>query len=47
MPDMIVHREYLANEYGIVAEMDGVAVAYAIVRIDGRTAFLRDLFVEA
>ena len=45
MPDMIVKPEYLAEEYGIVAEEDGV-IGYAIVRADGDSAFLRDLFVE-
>lgn len=46
MPDMIVRPEYLRDEYGIVAEIAGVAVGYAVLRVDGRTAFLRDLFVE-
>lgn len=46
MPDMIVRPEYLSAEHGIVAEDDGVIVGYAIVRIDGKAAFLRDLFVE-
>jgi GNAT superfamily N-acetyltransferase len=46
MPDMIVHPQYLQTEYGIVAERDGIRLGYAIVRIDGDVAFLRDLFVE-
>ncbi|MFY9631974.1 MAG: GNAT family N-acetyltransferase [Candidatus Cybelea sp.] len=46
MPDMIVQREYLIVEHGIVAERNGKILGYAIVRIDGATAFLRDLFVE-
>lgn len=46
MPDMIVHPEYLRDEYGIVAEEGAELVGYAIVRIDGNAAFLRDLFVE-
>lgn len=46
MPDMIVHPDSLRDEYGIVAEEDGAAVGYAIVRLDGDSAFLRDLFVE-
>jgi GNAT superfamily N-acetyltransferase len=45
-PDMIVHAEYLIAEHGIVAEENGAAVGYAIVRVDGEQAFLRDLFVE-
>jgi len=46
MPDMIVRAEYLRDEHGIVAEEDGVAVGYALVRVDGDSAYLRDLFVE-
>ena len=46
MPDMIVHPEHLRDEYGIVAEEHGTPLGYAIVRLDGDTAFLRDLFVE-
>ncbi|HEY6485378.1 MAG TPA: GNAT family N-acetyltransferase [Candidatus Cybelea sp.] len=46
MPDMIVHSQYLADEYGLVAEDAGVVVGYAIVRVDNQLAFLRDLFVE-
>ena len=46
MPDMIVHRKFLEEENGIVAEDDGTTVGYAIVRVDGDEAFLRDLFVE-
>ncbi len=46
MPDMIVHADYLIAEHGIVAERNGRILGYAIVRIDGATAFLRDLFVE-
>jgi GNAT superfamily N-acetyltransferase len=45
-PDMIVHPDYLIAEHGIVAEEAGVTVGYAIVRVDGEQAFLRDLFVE-
>jgi hypothetical protein len=45
-PDMIVQREYLFVEHGIVAECDGRILGYATVRIDGATAFLHDLFVE-
>jgi len=46
MPDMVVHRVFLETEYGIVAEDGGVDVGYAIVRVDGEEAFLRDLFIE-
>lgn len=46
MPDMIVHGRFLEDEHGIVAEESGKALGYAIVRVDGREAFLRDLFVE-
>jgi GNAT superfamily N-acetyltransferase len=46
MPDMVVHPEYLVIEHGIVAEESGVVVGYAIVRVEGEGAFLRDLFVE-
>lgn len=46
MPDMIVHRGFLEDEHGIVAEENGETLGYAIVGIDGREAFLRDLFVE-
>ena len=46
MPDMIVRVEFLALEHGIVAEREGSVVGYAIVRVDGNSAFLRDLFVE-
>jgi len=47
MPDMIVHRAYLENERGIVAEgSGGDLVGYAIVRVGGKTAYLRDLFIE-
>ena len=46
MPDMIVRPEYLIEERGIVAEIAGIPVGYAILRVDGRSAFLRDLFVE-
>jgi GNAT superfamily N-acetyltransferase len=45
-PDMVVYSEYLAAEHGIVAEEGGIPVGYAIVRIDGGHASLRDLFVE-
>jgi len=47
MPDMIVHRAYLENEHGLVAEDSGAEVlGYAIVRVDARSAYLRDLFIE-
>lgn len=46
MPDMIVHRKFLEEEHGIVAEEGGSVLGYAIVRVDGDEAFLRDLFVE-
>ena len=46
MPDMIVHPEYLLTGRGIVAEDSGTVVGYAIVKVDGKRAFLRDLFVE-
>jgi GNAT superfamily N-acetyltransferase len=46
MPDMIVHPSYLDDEHGIVAEEDGIPIGYTIVRVDGETAFMRDLFVE-
>lgn len=46
MPDMIVHRKFLEDEHGIVAEVDGVVLGYAIVHIDRPEAFLRDLFIE-
>lgn len=46
LPDMIVQPEYLVDEHGIVAEDAGVVLGYAIVRVNGESAFLRDLFVE-
>jgi hypothetical protein len=46
MPDMIVHRKFLEEENGIVAEDGGTTLGYAIVRVDGDEAFLRDLFVK-
>lgn len=46
LPDMVVHPRFLEDEYGIVAEENGETLGYAIVRVDGREAFLRDLFVE-
>jgi GNAT superfamily N-acetyltransferase len=46
MPDMIVHREYLLTEHGIVAQEAGMPIGYAIVSVDADRAFLRDLFVE-
>ncbi len=46
MPDMIVHASYLTAEHGIVAEEGGVPIGYAIVRAEGDSAYLRDLFVE-
>jgi GNAT superfamily N-acetyltransferase len=46
MPDMVVHPKYLVDEHGIVAEESGVVVGYAIVRVEGGHALLRDLFVE-
>ena len=45
-PDMVVRPENLTSEHGIIAEENGVAVGYAIVKADGKHAFLRDLFVE-
>lgn len=46
LPDMVVHPSFLEDEHGIVAEENGETFGYAIVRVDGREAFLRDLFVE-
>jgi GNAT superfamily N-acetyltransferase len=46
MPDMVVRPEYLSEEYGIVAEGAGAVLGYAIVRVEGEAAVLRDLFVE-
>lgn len=46
MPDMIVHRQYLIAEHGIVAEEAGMPIGYAIVSVEADSAFLRDLFVE-
>jgi GNAT superfamily N-acetyltransferase len=46
LPDMIVHPEYLRDEYGAVAEQDGKILGYAVLRVDNEVAFLRDLFVE-
>lgn len=46
MPDMIVFPQFLELEHGIVAELEEDAVGYAIVRVDGPHAFLRDIFVE-
>jgi ribosomal protein S18 acetylase RimI-like enzyme len=46
MPDMIVHFDYLISEHGVVVEERGTIVGYAIVRVDGDAAFLRDLFVD-
>ena len=46
MPDMIVRPDYLIAEHGIVAEEAGTLIGYAIVRIEGDGAYLRDLFVE-
>ena len=46
MPDMIVEESFLRDEHGIVAEEAGVPLGYAIVRIDGDEAFVRDLFVD-
>jgi len=46
MPDMIVHRRFLDEEHGTVAELEGAVLGYAIVKIDGKEALLRDLFVE-
>jgi GNAT superfamily N-acetyltransferase len=46
MPDMLVHAECLRDEHGIVAEHNGDRVGYTIVRVNGKEAFLRDLFVE-
>ncbi|MBV8723056.1 MAG: GNAT family N-acetyltransferase [Candidatus Eremiobacteraeota bacterium] len=46
MPDMIVEPEYVREERAIVAIEGDVILGYVIVRSDGETAFLRDLFVE-
>ena len=46
MPDMVVHPQFLEDEYGIVAEDEGATLGYAIVSVDGGAAFLRDLFIE-
>lgn len=46
LPDMVVHPEFLRDEYGLVAEEGSRIVGYAIVRIDNESAFLRDLFVD-
>jgi GNAT superfamily N-acetyltransferase len=46
LPDMVVHEEYLIVEHGLVAEDAGKVIGYAILRVDGVTAHLRDLFVE-
>jgi len=46
MPDMIVRPDYLIAEHGIVAEEAGTLIGYAIVKIEGDGAYLRDLFVE-
>lgn len=46
MPDMIVHSDFLTAEHGMIAEEAGVVLGYAIVRVAGSEAFLRDLFVE-
>lgn len=46
LPDMIVHPEFLRDEYGLVAEETGKVIGYAILRIDNDSAFLRDLFVD-
>lgn len=45
-PDMIVLPEYLEYEHGIVAEYGNIVAGYAILRIEGAQAHLRDLFVE-
>lgn len=44
--DMVVHPQYLEEEHGIVAEENGAILGYAIVRVNGDAAFLRDLFIE-
>lgn len=46
MPDMVVHPHYLTAERGIVAEEAGTPIGYAILSVEGESAFLRDLFVE-
>jgi ribosomal protein S18 acetylase RimI-like enzyme len=46
MPDMIVHPDVLFSERGIIAEDGRSVLGYAIVRVDGREAHVRDLFIE-
>lgn len=46
LPDMVVHPEFLRDEYGLAAEDDGKVVGYAILRVDNDVAVLRDLFVD-
>jgi GNAT superfamily N-acetyltransferase len=45
-PDMVVLPEYLEYEHGIVAEYGEVIAGYAILRVEGALAHLRDLFIE-
>jgi GNAT superfamily N-acetyltransferase len=44
--DMVVLPQYLEDEYSMVAEQDGAAIAYSIMRVEGAGAYLRDLFVD-
>jgi GNAT superfamily N-acetyltransferase len=44
--DMLVTQSDIAGGYCIVAEIDGAIAAYLLVRMDGKEAFLRDLFVH-
>jgi ribosomal protein S18 acetylase RimI-like enzyme len=44
--DMVVPREYLERDRAMVAEEDGKILAYAIMRVAGKDAYLRDLFVD-
>lgn len=44
--DMIVRSDYLKNEYAVVAQRDDGIAGYAILRLDGGQAYLRDLFVD-
>jgi GNAT superfamily N-acetyltransferase len=46
MDDMVVHPEYLAHEYAMVAEDAGGVVAYSILQVRNGEAYLRDLFVD-
>lgn len=44
--DMLVTEHEIATSHCIVAEVDGTLAAYVLVRMDGKEAFLRDLFVH-